>query len=87
MESLSGIYVTIDIKNLNSAGEEEIERAALNVNIELQKIINTHIKPEEDILVVGLGNFAVTPDSLRAKSSARYRYNKTFATLCTTIFG
>lgn len=62
-----GNYVTIDIRNLKVATEEDIEKAALNVNRELQEIINKHIKPEEDILVVGLGNMQVTPDSLGPK--------------------
>ena len=62
-----GSYVTIDIRNLKIAGEEEIEQASINVNRELQEIINKHIKPEEDILVVGLGNLQVTPDSLGPK--------------------
>ena len=59
-----GIYVTIDIKNLKMADENEIEKAALVVNKELREIIDKHIKPNDDILVVGLGNKAVTPDSL-----------------------
>lgn len=62
-----GTYVTIDIRNLKVAAEEDIEKAALNVNRELQAIINKHIQPEEDILVVGLGNLQVTPDSLGPK--------------------
>lgn len=62
-----GNYVTIDIRNLKIATEEEIEKAALNVNRELQTIINKHIKRTEDILIVGLGNLQVTPDSLGPK--------------------
>ena len=62
-----GTYVTIDIKNLKLATEEDIERAALNVNKELDEMIQMHIQPEEDILVVGLGNLQVTPDSLGPK--------------------
>ena len=63
----AGTYVTIDIKNLKMAAEEEIEKAAVSVNRELQDIISKHIEPEDDILVVGLGNLAVTPDSLGPK--------------------
>lgn len=62
-----GTYVTIDIKNLKMAAEEEIEQAAVSVNKELQEIICEHIQPKDDILVVGLGNLAVTPDSLGPK--------------------
>ena len=60
-----GIYVTIDVTNLRIATDEEIEKTACCVKLELQNIINKHVNPEEDILVVGLGNLAVTPDSLR----------------------
>ena len=67
-----GTYVTIDIKNLKIATEDEIEKAAMSVNKELQKIINEHVNVNEDILVVGLGNREITPDSLRTKSSTRY---------------
>lgn len=49
-----GTYVTIDIKNLKMAEEEDIEKAALCVHNELQEIIGKHIQPEDDILVVGL---------------------------------
>ena len=39
-------------------------------NVHLSKeLINKHTDKEGDILVVGLGNIYVTPDSLRAKSS------------------
>ncbi len=60
-----GTYVTIDIKNLKIATEDEIENVAVNVNKELQNIIDEHIGKDADILVVGLGNRAATPDSLR----------------------
>ncbi len=49
-----GTYVTIDIKNLKIATEEDIEKAAVCVNNELQIIISKHIQEEDDILVVGL---------------------------------
>ena len=63
----AGIYVTIDIRNLKMAAEEDIEKAAVSVNKELHEIISKHVQPEDDILVVGLGNLAVTPDSLGPK--------------------
>lgn len=61
-----GTYITIDIKNLKIAGEEEIQKAAEIVTKELKQLINKHTDKEGDILVVGLGNIYVTPDSLRA---------------------
>ena len=58
-----GTYITIDIKDLKVAEEEEIQKAS-----EIKELINKHVEKEGDILVVGLGNIYVTPDSLRTKS-------------------
>lgn len=66
-----GTYVTIDIKNLQVAEDEEIQKASEIVTKELKELINKHIDKEGDILVVGLGNIYVTPDSLRTKGSKR----------------
>lgn len=62
-----GMYITIDVKNLKIAGEEEIGKAAEVVTNELKELISAHIGKEDDILVVGLGNAYVTPDSLGPK--------------------
>lgn len=64
-----GTYITIDIKDLRIAEEQEIQKASEIVTKELKELINKHVEKEGDILVVGLGNIHVTPDSLRAKSS------------------
>lgn len=62
-----GTYVTVDIKGLKIAQEEELEKAATVVSQELGKIIDNHIDKQGEILVVGLGNIYVTPDSLGPK--------------------
>lgn len=62
-----GTYVTIDIKNLKLAEEAEIQKSAETLSTELKEIINKHINFKDDILVVGLGNIYVTPDSLGPK--------------------
>ena len=62
-----GIYVTIDIKKLKLAEEEEIQKSAEVLSDELKRIIDKHISFKDDILVVGLGNVYVTPDSLGPK--------------------
>ena len=64
-----GTYITIDVKNLKIATDEDIETAALIVNKELSQMIGNLIQKQEDILVVGLGNNKVTPDSLRSKGN------------------
>lgn len=62
-----GTYVTIDIKNLKIAREEEIQKASDTLTNELGKILDNHITRKEEILIVGLGNIYVTPDSLGPK--------------------
>ena len=62
-----GTYVTIDIKKLKVAHEEEIEKASEVVTKELKQLIEKHGTNKDDILVVGLGNIYVTPDALGPK--------------------
>lgn len=62
-----GDYITIDIQKLKIAQEEEINKAAEAVSSELKKVIDKHVNKEGEILVVGLGNIYVTPDSLGPK--------------------
>ena len=62
-----GTYVTVDVKNLRLAGEEEIDKASNIISEELKAIINENIDNQDEILVVGLGNQFVTPDSLGPK--------------------
>ena len=64
-----GTYITIDIKDLKIAEDKEIENASKVITKELKSLINKHVEKQGDILVVGLGNIYVTPDSLRTKSS------------------
>lgn len=62
-----GVYVTIDVKNLKIAREEEIQKASEVVTSQLKELLDNHIQKDDDILVVGLGNVYVTPDSLGPK--------------------
>ena len=62
-----GTYITIDIKKLKIAEEEEIQKSAEILSKELKQIIDLHVNFKDDILVVGLGNIYVTPDSLGPK--------------------
>ena len=71
-ESQCGTYVTIDIKKLKIATEEEIEEAANTLAEELKALVNTHIESLDEVLVVGLGNEYVTPDSLRTQSNCKH---------------
>ncbi len=62
-----GNYVTIDIKKLKIAQDEEIQKASETLTAELKKIVDLHVDKQGETLVVGLGNIYVTPDSLGPK--------------------
>lgn len=62
-----GNYITIDVKKLKIAGDEEIQKASEVVANELKEMINLHTEKQGEILVVGLGNIYVTPDALGPK--------------------
>lgn len=64
---LIGNYITIDVKNLKLAQDEDIEKAAGILANELKKVVDMHIDNQGEVLVVGLGNIYVTPDSLGPK--------------------
>lgn len=62
-----GVYITIDLKQLKSADEDIIQKGAESLSNELKNLINKHVQNKDDIMVVGLGNMYVTPDSLGPK--------------------
>ena len=62
-----GNYITIDVKKLKIAQDEDIEKAAGILANELKKVVDMHIDSQGEVLVVGLGNIYVTPDSLGPK--------------------
>ena len=62
-----GNYITLDIRKLKIAQDEDIELASNTLSNELRKIIDIHVDRQGEILIVGLGNIYVTPDSLGPK--------------------
>ena len=62
-----GTYVTIDIKKLKLATDDDIQKASEILTSELKKILEKHVDKKDEILVLGLGNIYVTPDSLGPK--------------------
>ena len=62
-----GNYITIDVKKLKIASEDDIQKVSEVVSSELRNLIDKHIQKQDEILVVGLGNVYVTPDSLGPK--------------------
>ena len=63
-----GNYITIDIKKIRSIDEDGIQNSANILSKELKKLIDAKIGKSDDILIVGLGNEYVTPDSLGPKA-------------------
>ena len=62
-----GVYTTIDLSDLKIAQDEDIQKASEVLSEELKHMIDNHVSHQDDILVVGLGNIYVTPDSLGPK--------------------
>ena len=62
-----GNYITIDIKKLKLAQEEDIQKASETLTDELKKILDLHVQKQDEIIVLGLGNIYVTPDALGPK--------------------
>ena len=62
-----GNYITIDIKNLKVANEDEMQKASEVVTKELKALIDKHVSSKDPVLVVGIGNLYVTPDALGPK--------------------
>lgn len=62
-----GNYITMDVKKLRIAETEDIQKASEVVTKELRELIDKHSDKKGDILIVGLGNTYVTPDSLGPK--------------------
>lgn len=61
-----GNYVTIEIKDLSLPDDEICDRAVNAVSAELKKLIKGF--PDASVLVVGLGNRDITPDSIGPKA-------------------
>ena len=57
-----GNYITIEVDNAVDGPEEVKEAAAMALSKELKKLIKVHNKMK--VLIIGLGNDKVTPDSL-----------------------
>ena len=67
LDKRMGNYITIDVKKINNITTEKEEKIIETFSKELSKIIDKHIKKDEEILIVGLGNMYSTPDSLGTK--------------------
>ncbi|MBR2745024.1 MAG: GPR endopeptidase [Clostridia bacterium] len=62
-----GKYMSFDLEKLNLADEDEIEDISEIISKDLKEIVKAQIDDDGEILIVGLGNQFVTPDSLGPK--------------------
>lgn len=62
-----GNYITIDTKKIHNISEEKENKIIEVFSKELLSLVNKHVKNNEEILIVGLGNLYATPDSLGSK--------------------
>ena len=61
-----GLYITIEIPRLKADAPSVFEKGCLVLSHEIRNILN--IKQGDSVLVAGLGNRAITPDSLGPKT-------------------
>lgn len=62
-----GEYITLDIKDMKYMEDEDLENVSNSIAKELKKVLDKHLSPLDSVLIVGLGNEYVTPDSLGPK--------------------
>lgn len=62
-----GSYITIDLKKVSNLPKEKEEATSDVISEELKKVIDLYLKPEEEVLVVGLGNNDLVADALGSK--------------------
>lgn len=62
-----GEYITLDISKMKYMEEESLQETSEILAKEIKNLVDRHIKQDESVLIVGLGNEYVTPDSLGPK--------------------
>lgn len=62
-----GTYTTLDIKNIRLLDDEEEDKIVEVLKSKIQELVDKHVSKQDSILIVGLGNIYVTPDSLGPK--------------------
>ena len=62
-----GNYITIDVKKINNISVEKEDKIVEVISKELANIVDKHIKKDEEVMIVGLGNLHSTPDSLGSR--------------------
>jgi spore protease len=71
MGKSKGNYITLEIPKIREKGEEFKEEIAQTMSKELREIVKDNVKEDSTTLVVGLGNWNITPDALGPKVVSR----------------
>ena len=77
-----GQYITLDIKDMKYMEDEELKNVSKSISKELNSVLNKHINSEESVLIVGLGNEYVTPDSLGPKVASNLEVTRHIIKYC-----
>lgn len=77
-----GKYITLDIKDMKYMEDEELEKVSNSISIELKKVLDKHLNPQDSVLIVGLGNEYVTPDSLGPKVASNMEVTRHVIKYC-----
>jgi spore protease len=62
-----GNYITIDLKKISNLSKEKLDFISDTISCELKKILDNYLEPEDEVLVIGLGNDDLVADSLGSK--------------------
>ena len=77
-----GKYITLDIKGMKYMEEDELENVSKSISNELTSILDEHIGKQDSVLIVGLGNEYVTPDSLGPKVASNLEVTRHVIKYC-----
>ena len=67
LQKKRGNYITIDLKKADNISDEIKDKIVDTISQEIKTLVNGKIKPEDEILVVGLGNGNLVADALGTK--------------------
>ena len=77
-----GQYITLDIKDMKYMEDEDLEKVSQNISNEMKKVLDKHIGAQDSVLIVGLGNEYVTPDSLGPKVASNLEVTRHIIKYC-----
>jgi len=62
-----GTYITIDLDKVSNLPKERENDIGDTISVEIKNILDSYLQPEDEVLVVGLGNNALIADALGSK--------------------